>query len=198
MKGIIFAILGLVVWIALVKVANPEEKIDNLVVQTPAVTSKQLQMEWSEISSEGVSSDEKDRLVEFVDTFESAIVQHDSDKVLSFFSEPETDEERQELNFILGSDYARDGAKPLARLFTTAGYNYSLSAHYVRSVSAQGANRRVLVDEMRIIRSSGEWAGTVANVSRLVIELRETSHGYQITRYYHDGEKGKYSGFIAK
>lgn len=165
--------------------------------QRPEV-AQQLSLEWSEVVATGVSADEKERIVEFVDTFARAVAQRDSDKVLSFFSEPETDEEQQELDFILGSDYMRDSAKPLARLFTTAGYNFSTSAHYVRNVGAQEANVRVIVDELRVIPSGGEFVGYSANVARLVVELRETSHGYEIVRYYHEGKDGKYEGFIAE
>lgn len=199
-KAIIYALLGLVVFVVLVKVARFEKQTDTQVAQTPA---KQLQMEWREVTATGVSSDEKNRIVEFVDTFERAITQRDSDKALSFFSATETDEEQKELDFILGSDYARDSAKPLARLFTTAGYNFSLAAHYVRDVGAQGADRRVLVDEMRVIPSGGEWVDYISQVSSLVVELRATSHGYEITQYYHEKplserERSKYEGFIAE
>jgi len=198
-KATILAILGLIVWIALVKVSDFDKQPDT---QSPNKTT-QLQMEWSEVVLEGVGSDEADRIEKFIDTFESAIAQRDSEKALSFFSEPEDDEEWEELDFILGEDLATESdPTPFTRLFRTAGYNFRHGAHYVRSVSAQGANRRVLVDEMRIIPSGGEWVGYVANVSRLVVELRETSHGYQIARYYHDSEYpnsvGKYEGFVAE
>lgn len=197
-RAIIYALLGLVCFIVLIKVADLIKQPNT---QVPTNT-KQLLMEWSEVVATGVSSNEKERIVSFVDTFERAIAQKDSEKALGFFSAPETEEEQKELDFILGNDYARDGAKPLARLFTTQGYNYTLAAHYVRNVGAQGANVRVIVDELRIIPSGGEWVGTVANVSRLVVELRATSHGYQIARYYHEDSAQeaaeKYEGFVAE
>lgn len=198
-KAVIFALLGLVGVILLAK-ASTFVKQPN----TQSSTSPdQLSMEWSEVTATGVSSDEKDRIVSFVDTFERAVALHDGDKALSFFSAPETDEEQKELDFILGADLARVGVTSPARLFTTTGYNFSLAAHYVRAVTAQGADRRVLVDEMRVIPSGGEWVGYIANVSRLVVELRETSHGYEITQYYHEKplserERSKYEGFIAE
>ena len=193
-KPIVYALLGLLFWAVLVNVAKPKTQTDTQVT-TP---KDQLLMEWQEVVSTGMSSEEKGRIVSFVDTFERAIAQRDSEKVLSFFSAPETDEEQKELDFILGSDYERSGAKSLARLFTTQGYNFSTSAHYVRSMDVQGAKVRVIVDELRIIHSGGEWVGYIANVSRLVVELRETSHGYKVARYYHDKENGKYEGFIAE
>lgn len=193
--AIVFAVLGLFCWIFLSQITKSPTSSQ----EQTAIRTKQLQLKWQEVVAEGVSSEEKDRIVAFVDTFERAIAELDSDKTLSFFSEPATDEERQELDFILGSDIARDTAKPTAtRLFATSGYNYSLAAHYVRNVSAQGANRRVVIDEMRIIPSGGEFVGTVANVSRLIVELRATSHGYEIARYYHEGKEGKYEGFVAE
>lgn len=193
-KPIAYALLGLLFLAVLVNVAKPKTQTNNQV----AAPKDQLLMEWRKVVATGVSGDEEERIVEFVDTFERAIAQRDSDKVLSFFSEPETDKEQKEQDFILGSDYARDGAKPLARLFTTQGYNFSTSAHYVRNVSAQGANVRVVVDELRTIASGGEFVGYSANVSRLVVELRATAHGYEIVRYNHEGKDGKYEGFVAE
>lgn len=187
--AITLALLGLLCWAVLIKVTKSV---------TPSTQTTSEILEWREVVAEGVSSDEKDRIVAFVDTFERAITQRDSDKVLSFFSAPGTDAEQKELKFILGADLAQVGATSSARLFTTAGYNFDLVAHYVRNVSAQGADRRVLIDEMRIIPSGGEWVGTVANVSRLVVELRATSHGYEIARYHHEGKDGKYDGFVAE
>lgn len=191
--AIALALLGLLCWAILIKVSKSVAPSSQNTTE-----AKQLQMEWREVVAEGVSSDEKDRIVAFVDTFERAITKRDSDKVLNFFSAPETDAQQNELNFILGADLAQVSATSSARLFTTTGYNFDLVAHYVRNVSAQGEDRRVIVDEMRIIRSGGEWVGTVANVSRLVVELRATSHGYEIVRYYHEGKDGKYEGFIAE
>ena len=197
-KPIVYALLGLLFWAVLVNVAKPKTQTDTQVT-TP---KDQLLMEWQEVVATGVSSEEKDRIVLFVDTFERAIAQRDSEKVLSFFSAPETDEEQKELDFILGSDYERNGAKSLARLFTTQGYNFSTSAHYVRNMDVQGVKVRVIVDELRIIHSGGEWVGYIANVSRLVVELRETSHGYEIMRYYHQEPTNngdlKYDDFIAE
>lgn len=198
-KAVIFALLGLVCWIAVAKVTSYIKRPDT----QNSVNQKQLLMEWQEVVATGVSSDEKDRIFSFVDTFERAVAQRDGDKALSFFSAPETDEEQKELDFILGADLARVGVTNSARLFTTAGYNFSLAAHYVRTVTAQGANTRVLVDEMRVIPSGGEWVGYISQVSRLVVELRETSHGYEIAEYYHEKplserERSKYEGFIAE
>jgi len=199
LKGTVFAIIGLVCLVVLVKVAGLIRQSDT----QNSTNTEQLAMEYREIVATGVSSEEKERIVEFIDAFERAIAQKDTEKVLGFFSAPETDEEKSDLDFILGSDYARNGTKSLARLFTTQGYNFSTSAHYVRNVGAQGANVRVIVDELRIMHSGGEWVGYIANVSRLVIELRETSHGYEIAQYYHekplsDHERSKYEGFVAE
>lgn len=198
-KATILAILGLIIWVVLVNVAKPKIQTNT---QVAPVTVEQLQMEDREVVATGVSQDEQKRIVSFVDIFERAISQRDSEKVLSFFSAPETDEEQEDLDFILWKDVDPAGKDGGSRLFRTAGYNFSTSAHYIRNVSAQGANVRVIVDELRVIPSGGEWVGYSAKVSRLVVELRATSHGYQIAQYYHedlvrDGVK-KYEGFIAE
>lgn len=192
--AVVFAVLGLFCWIVLSQVTKSSTSSKD----QSASKANQLQLEWQEIVAEEVSNDEKDRIVSFVDTFERAIAQRDSEKTLSFFSEPISDEEQKELDFILGSNYVRDDAKPLVRLFTAQGYNFSTSAHYVRNVGAQGAIVRVVIDELRTIASGGEFVGYSANVARLVIELRATSHGYEIERYYHEGKDGKYEGFVAE
>ncbi len=198
-KPITCALLGLLVWVVLVNVAKPKQQS---VTQGAPVKTEQLQMGWQEVVAEGVSSDEKDRIVSFVDMFERAIAQKDSDKVLSFFAEPETKAEQDELDFILWRDVDPTGKQDSSRLFTTAGYNFNLSVHYTREVRKAGARVQVIVDELRVIPSGGEWAGYGAQVSRLIIELRETSHGYEIVRYYHQEPASnrdlKYEGFIAE
>ena len=198
-KAVIFALLGLVGFIILVKASSFIKQPD---VQN-STSPDQLVMEWREVTATGVSSEEKDRIVSFVGTFERAVAQRDSDKVLSFFSAPETDEEQKELDFILWHDIDPAGKQEGSRLFRTAGYNFSQAAHYVRDVAAQDANRRVLVNEMRILHTNGEGAvGYFAQVARLVVELRETPHGYEITQYYHENAPQnrvrKYEGFVAE
>lgn len=196
-KAVIFALLGLVGFILLSKGGTFVKQPDT----QSSTNQDQLLMEWQEISASGIGSEEKERIVSFVDTFERAVAQRDSDKVLSFFSAPETEDEQDDLDFILWRDVDPDSEQG-SRLFRTAGYNYSLAAHYVRSVAAQEAHVRVLVDEMRVIPSGGEWVGYAANVARLVVELQETSHGYEILRYYHETAPSnrtlKYEGFIAE
>ncbi len=197
-KPIAYALLGLLFWAVLVNVAKPKTQTDTQVT-TP---KDQLLMEWRDVVATGVNNDEKDRIVLFVDTFERAIAQKDRDKVLSFFTDPETKAEQDELDFILWRDVDPTGKQDSSRLFTTAGYNFNLTAHYTREVRKAGARVQVIVDELRVIPSGGEWAGYSAQVSRLAVELRESSHGYEIVRYYHQEPASnrdlKYKGFIAE
>lgn len=148
-------------------------------------TNKEIILEAQGVSTSGVSSNEQTQIVAFADTFESALQQRDAEKVISFFSVPETKEEQSELDSIIGKDLARVGvSRPTTRLFTTQGRNFSVAAHYVRSVSRQGAQVRVIVDELRIIPSGGEFVGYIAKVARLALELDQTAHGYKIAQYY--------------
>jgi hypothetical protein len=147
-------------------------------------TMSEIVLEAQEVNTSGVSSDEQTQIVAFVDTFESALQQRDAAKVMSFFSAPETKEEQSELDSIFGADLAHVGVSNPTRLFTTQGRNFSVDAHYVRSVSRQGARVRVIVDELRIIPSGGEFVGYIAKVARMALELDQTAHGYKIAQYY--------------
>lgn len=85
-------------------------------------TNNEIVLEAQGVSTSGVSSDEQTQIVAFTDTFESALQQRDAEKVLSFFSSPETKEEQSELDSINGVDLARVGvSSPTTRLFTTQG-----------------------------------------------------------------------------
>ncbi|GEM_PF-6815837 len=165
-------------------------------------TNKEIVLEAQGISASGISSDEQTQIVAFVGTFESALQQRDAEKVMGFFSAPKTKEEQSELDSILGADLARVGvSNPTTRLFMTQGRNFSVTAHYVRSVSRQGAGVRVVVDELRIIPSGGEFVGYIAKVARMTLELDQTAHGYKIAQYYFtdntDHRPAKYDGLTS-
>ncbi len=147
-------------------------------------TGNEIVLEAQGISASGVSDDKQTQVVALTDTFENALQQRDAEKVMNFFSSPETKEEQSELDSILGVDLARVGVSNPARLFATQGRNFSVDAHYVRSVSRQGARVRVIVDELRIIPSGGEFVGYVAKVVRMALELDQTAYGYKIAQYY--------------
>lgn len=148
-------------------------------------SNKEIVLEAQGVSASGISDEEQTQILSFVDTFESALQQRDAEKVMSFFSPPETKEEQSELDSIIGVDLARVGvSNPTTRLFTTQGRNFSVTAHYVRSVGAQGAQVRVIVEELRIVASGGEFVGYIAKVARLALILDKTAHGYKITQYY--------------
>lgn len=189
-QAIIYALLGLACFIVVVKIAGVIKQPDP-VVSTPT-------LEVREIIATGFSSDEQERIVSFVDTFERAVAERDSNKVLRLFSEPETDSEKSELDFILWRDVDPSGTQEGSRLFTTAGYNFTLTKHEVREVRKDGAQVKVFVDELRTFPSGDNSA----HVSRMLVKLRETSHGYAVVRYYHQEPTAnrdlKYEGFIAE
>lgn len=150
-----------------------------------ANTLNEIALEAQGIKVSDVSDDEQTQIVVFTDAFESALQRRDAEKVMSFFSAPETKEEQSKLDSILGADLARVGvSSPTTRLFMTQGRNFSVDAHYVRSVSRQGAQVRVIVDELRIIASGGEFVGYIAKAARMALILDKTAHGYQIAQYY--------------
>lgn len=150
-----------------------------------ANAGNEIVLEAQGVSASGVSDEEQTQIVAFTETFEQALQERNSEKTMSFFSPPETKGEQSELDSIAGADLARVGvSNPTTRLFTTQGRNFSVDAHYVRSVSRQGAQVRVIVDELRIIASGGEFVGYIAKVARLALILDKTSHGYNIAQYY--------------
>lgn len=165
-------------------------------------TQNEIVLEAQGVTTSGVSDNEQRQIVAFSDTFESVLEQRDAKRVMSFFSPPETKEEQLELDSILGADLARVGvSSSTTRLFATQGRNFSVDAHYVRSVSQQGAQTRVIVDELRIIASGGEFVGYIAKVARLSLILDKTAHGYKIAQYFFTDTTGhsatKYDGLTS-
>lgn len=184
---------GSVGWLVAHRVTSQPQQVN---------TVNEIVLEGQGVSASGVSDEEQTQIVAFVDTFESALQQRDAEKVMNFFSAPATKEEQSELDSILGVDLARVGVSdPTTRLFMTQGRNFSVNAHYVRSVSRQGARVRVIVDELRIIASGGEFVGYIAKVAHLALELDQTAHGYKIAQYYFtdntDHRAAKYDGLTS-
>lgn len=176
----------------------------NSVTQTETKSSKEVLLEYKPIIYDDVSESESKLIEAFVNQFEGYKFQKESDKLLEMFTPPESKEELDTLDSILGKDYALGSEKPLSRLFSTQGYNYSVSGHYVRSIKRDGNSIVVSVDELRIFYTglSEDFIGYSVKVVNMMIELEKSDNGYQIVKYYHTSSddkfgSNKYEGFVA-
>jgi hypothetical protein len=164
------------------------------------VQSKTL-LEFRPVETVGITEHEQKKIEEFVDTFEGYKWQKDPDRLLEMFTSPESKEDQDTLDSILGKDYTFGNKKPLSRLFSTQGYNHSVGGHYIRSIKKDGNSIVITVDELRIFYTglSEDFVGYSAEVVNMVIELKENGSGYQIVKYYHaqpdDNLGSKYEGF---
>ena len=117
------------------------------------------------------------------------------------FTPPSNPQEQDDLDFIIGKDLAQANAKLQTRLFTTQGYNYTISGCYIREISQQNGVTSVLVDEMRTLYSGGESVGYTSKNVSLRLEIMQTLDGLKIVKYYHNNLKRnnllKYDGFVA-
>lgn len=166
-------------------------------------TQSEILLEFKPVETKGITRDEQEQIEKFVDTFEGHKYQKDADKLLAMFTSPETPEEQNTFDSILGKDYVQGNVKLLSRLFSTQGYNHSVGGHYVRSMKRDGKLILIEVDELRIFYTglSEDFVGYSAKVVNMMIELEKSDSEYQIAKYYHaqpDDEFGsKYEGFIA-
>lgn len=168
----------------------------------PSPLADEVSLEYKPIITKGVTEDEQKQIKKFVETFEGYKLQKDPDKLLAMFAPPDTPEDQDRLNSILGKDYARGSTKPLSRLFSTQGYNHSVGGHYVRSIKKDDNSIIVVVDELRIfyIGLSEDFVGYSVEVVNLTLEIEERDGEYKISKYYHSGNnlRPKYEGFIAQ
>lgn len=161
-------------------------------------------LEFRPIETMGTTEAEQKKIERLIETFEGYKLQKDPDKLLEMFTPPESKDEQDTLDSLLGKDYAQGSTKPLPRLFSTQGYNHSIGGHYVRDIKKKSNSIIVAVDELRIfyIGLSEDFVGYRAKVVGLAFELTETSDGYMIKRYYHSELNGKdpakYDGFSAE
>jgi len=159
-------------------------------------------LEFRPVEAVGITETEQKKIEKFIESFEGYKWQKDPDKLLEMFTLPESKEDQERLDAILGKDYARGSAKPLSRLFSTQGYNHSIGGHYVRSIKKEGDSIIVTVDELRIFYYglSEDFVGYSAKVVNLMFELEKSAAGYKITKYYHSDNnlRPKYEGFIAQ
>ena len=166
------------------------------------ISQSETLLEFRPVETTGITESEQKKIEKFIESFEGYKWQKDPDKLLEMFTPPESKEDQERLDAILGKDYAQGDAKSLSRLFSTQGYNHSIGGHYVRSIKIEGDSIIVAVDELRIfyIGLSEDFVGYSAKVVNLIFELEKSAAGYKITKYYHSGNnlRPKYEGFIAQ
>jgi hypothetical protein len=198
-RGITCILLGVVVGITLNKVIGVASHLDYQ--ETPK--GNEIFLEFKPIVFQGITKNEQEQIEKFVNTLEGYKYQKDADGLLGMFSPPESKEEQDTLDSILGKDGAQGNTKPLSRLFSTQGYNHSVGGYYVRSIKKDGNSIVVTVDELRSFYTglSEDFVGYSAKVVNMVIVLEKSDDGYQIVKYYHtssdDKFGSKYEGFVA-
>lgn len=179
------------------KILSSNNPLENQTLQ------REILLEFKPVAVLGINGDGKEQIEKLIDTFEGYKYQKNADKLLAVFTSPETPEDQNDLDSILGKDYTQDNTKPLPRLFSTQGYNHSMGGHYVRSIKRDGNSTLVEVDELRIFYTglSEDFVGYSAKIVKMMIELEKNASGYQIVKYYHaypdDKFGSKYEGFLA-
>lgn len=166
----------------------------------PPQSIRQLSLPAEQIKVVGVDSTKQKQIEDFIDLFYYHKQLKDVDKLLGLFTQPKTNEEQDDLDFVLGKDVKND-PKPLSRLFSTQGYRQTTSGYFIRDISLVGGDIKVSVDELRTFYSGGEYVGFTAQVSNLIFDIAQTNDGLKIARYYHKDLQDtptKYEGFVAR
>lgn len=198
---IIVSVTGILVGYSLGRIHQKSLGLGNLLESQ--TSPSEILLEFRPVAALGINEDEKEQIEKLVDTFERYKYQKNADKLLAMFTLPETPEDQNDLNTLLGKDYVQGSSKPLSRLFSTQGYNHSVGGHYVRSIKRDGNSTLIEVDELRIFYTglSEDFVGYSAKVVKMMIELEKNNSWYQIVKYYHvqpdDKFGSKYEGFIA-
>ena len=167
-------------------------------VSPPANT--QISLPYEQVKVVGVDSTKQKQIEDFIDLFYYHKQLKDVDNLLGLFTQPKTNEEQDDLDFVLGKDIEND-PKPLSRLFSTQGYRHTTSGYFIRDISLVGGDIKVSVDELRTFYSGMEYVGYTAQVSNLMLDIAQTSDGFKIARYYHkdlQDTPDKYEGFVAR
>ncbi len=161
------------------------------------VNNTQVNLPDEQIKVTGIDSTKQKQIEDFVDKFYEYQYEREIDKLLTLFTPPVNKEEQDELDSLLGKDYATGDEKTLPRLFSTQGLSFRVPARYIRTISAQSGAITVLVDEMRVMYSGMEYVGYTAQVSKFTLDLVDTNNGLKLESYYHNNKQGKYEGFSA-
>lgn len=163
-------------------------------------TNTQLNLSYEQVKASGVDSAQQKQIEDFVATFYDYLYEKDITKLLALFTPATTKEEQNDLDFLLGKDYAVGTDKPLPRLFSTQGYNYNVGGYYIRDITHHNDTTAVLIDEMRVIYSGGEYVGWSANIANLTLKINQNKSELKIVKYYHqqpNTKANKYNGFEA-
>lgn len=163
---------------------------------SPTNNATQLNLPAEQIKASGIDSTKQKQVEDFIDKFYDYQYQRNIDALLALFSPPSNNQEQDDLDFLLGKDYAQGDEKPLPRLFSTQGYGFRVVAYYVRAITTQNATTKVLVDEMRVMYSGGEYVGFSTNIANLTLEIEQTKTEQKVVNYNHTNTSnaGKYEG----
>ncbi|OGG13792.1 hypothetical protein A2773_01560 [Candidatus Gottesmanbacteria bacterium RIFCSPHIGHO2_01_FULL_39_10] len=145
----------------------------------PTTNITQLNLPYEQIEISGIDNIQQKQTEDFINKFYEYQQQKEIDKVLALFTPPANKQEQDDLNFLLG----------------TPKYNYTLGGYYIRGMERHNDTTTVLVDEMRVIYSGGEYVGFSANIANLTLETTQTQNGVKIVSYKHNSKAGKYEGF---
>jgi len=152
------------------------------------IQAQELILENPVIKVNQINEKERKEIEDFVYSFEGFRQTKDVDKVISYFTPPISNEEKAELDFMMGKDLAIDNSKPLPRLFTTQLFNNSVAESVIKEISKSGDTITVAVDELRVSYSGlsepPAKIGYTAMIEACILELVRSNEGYKINKYY--------------
>jgi len=167
------------------------------VANKPQTASNEINLEYKTTKVINVDSQTQKNIEAFIDVFYKYQQNREVDNLLGMFTPPSNQQEQDDLDFLLGKDYANGDKNSLPRLFSTQGYSYKVIGYYIRDISKSNENINVSLDEMRAFYSGGESVGYTSKNVDLGLEIMQATDGLKIVSYTHKLKVGKYEGFIA-
>lgn len=141
---------------------------------TTPTKGTQLNLPFEQVKVSGVDGAQQKQIEDFINKFYEYQQQKDIEKLLALFTPPANKQEQNDLDFLLGG-------------------------YYIRDITRHNDTVTVLVDEMRVIYSGGEYVGYSANIANLVLEIKQSKNELKIVKYYHAqaNDISALEGFIA-
>lgn len=153
-----------------------------------SIQIQSLHLENSPIKTDHLNKNEQKDIENFIYDFEHFRLIKDVSNIISSFTPPASEEEQNELDFMMGKDLAMGDNKPFPRLFITQLFNNSVGAAVIKEISRPENKIIVLVDELRITYSGltvpPDTIGYTTTVETVVLELVKTNEGYKIDKYH--------------
>lgn len=196
---------GIIIWY-IFKTNSLSTKIkvvEKTKIPSPTPTQiETLQPSPTQTSSLPISTDKKKEkeIIDFIDKFEQSLISRqskDAEYILSVYTEPKTDKEKSDLEFLKGDDVGWPSEE--LRMFSSSstGGNFKVIEYKINKITPIDQNYRVEVSQKVSSYSNAGKIGWGKEVWRnYIFEILKVGNNFKVDKYYWEKVIDKYDSLF--